>query len=165
MDIVKSLRSQLAQSQKENAELSQEVKSMNRIQKEQANHLEKLHDKTDFVNKIKMLSEENRAQSEMIRDLEAKLRLEREEKRSLNEKIKNLEKQLDECHDMLEGKSGEYIAKTTLNDLRNKIDKFKTENQTLKKINEGQAAKYMKQNARHLKEVNSYKEESKESQE
>jgi hypothetical protein len=164
VDVVKSLRSQLAQSQKDNAELSKEVKSMNRIQKEQAHHLEKLHDKTDYINKIKMLSEENRAQSEMIRDLEAKLRLEREEKRIMNDKIKHLEKELDECRDMLEEKSGEYIAKTTLNELKDKVDKFKTENQTLKKINEGQAAKYLKQNARHLKEVNGLKEETKENQ-
>lgn len=70
-----------------------EIKSMERIQKEQATSLEKLNDRTDFVNKIKMLSEENRAQSERIRDLEAKVRLEHEEKRSLNERIKALEAQ------------------------------------------------------------------------
>ena len=44
----------------------------------QAEDLEKLHDKTDFLKKIKMLSEENRSQGERIRDLENKLRSEHE---------------------------------------------------------------------------------------
>lgn len=77
--------------EKENQEMAKEIKSMERIQKDQGVHLEKLHDKTDYINKIKMLSEETRAQSQRIRELEAKIRYEHEEKRALNKRILTLE--------------------------------------------------------------------------
>lgn len=48
------------------------------IQKHQATDLEKLHDKTDFLKKIKMLSEDNRTKNERIKDVESKIRSERE---------------------------------------------------------------------------------------
>jgi len=50
------------------------------IQKKQAQDLEKLHDKTDYLNKIKMLSEDNRAKGELLRNMEGKLRSEHEGK-------------------------------------------------------------------------------------
>ena len=65
-EIIRSLRSQLEIKEKEIVELQAEVKSMERIQKQQGLHLEKLNDKTDFVKKIRTLGGENRAQAERI---------------------------------------------------------------------------------------------------
>jgi len=141
-----------------NEELTLEIKSMDRIQKEQANHLEKLHERTDFVNKIKSLSEETRTQKHRIRELEAKLRNEHEEKRSLNKRIDTLEKQNLELEDKLNGKTGEFITKESIEETNKKMAKLINENAVLKKINEGQMTKYIKQNSRHLKEITKMKE-------
>ena len=132
---------------------------MERIQKDQGLHLEKLHDKTDFINKIKMLSEDNRVQSERIRELEAKLRFEHEDKRTLKERIIFLESKLDEYRDMVEGKTGEFIPKEEITEMRNKIDKLTQENISFRKINEGQTSKYLKEKGRHLKETTMMREE------
>lgn len=125
---------------------------MEKIQKEQAKDLNKLHEKTDYLNKIKMLSEDNRANNERIRDLEAKLRTEHEEKRDLRDKVYKLEYQVEEYENMVSQKSGQFVKKDDLKDMRVQIDKLSAENISYKKINEGQATKFLKERSRHLKE-------------
>lgn len=101
---------------------------MEKIQKEQAKDLSKLHEKTDYLNKIKMLSEDNRANNERIRDLEAKLRAEHEEKRELRDKVYKLEYQVEEYENMVSQKSGQFVKKDDLQDMRVQIDKLSAEN-------------------------------------
>jgi hypothetical protein len=125
---------------------------MEKIQKEQGNDLNKMHEKTDYINKIKMLSEDNRSYSERIRDLETKLLIEHEEKRDMRERILKLEFQVEEYENIVSQKSGQFIKKEDLQDMRGQIDKLTAENISYKKINEGQATKFLKERSRHLKE-------------
>lgn len=57
----------------------------------------------------------------------------------------------------LEGVSGEFVPKDEIEGFRAKIDKLTTDNESYRKINEGQAMKYLKEKARHLKETTKLK--------
>lgn len=65
-EVIKDLRSELAIKDKLIIDLQSEIKSMEKIQKQQGLHLEKLNEKTDYTKKIKSLGEENRAQNDRI---------------------------------------------------------------------------------------------------
>lgn len=74
------------------------------------------------------------------------------EKRALNGKLKILEKQVEEYQNILDQKSGEFVDKKDITEMRQKIEKLTVENISYKKINEGQTTKFLKQKSRHLKE-------------
>lgn len=78
---VLELEDKLKESERRNAELQKEVKSMARIQNDQGKALEKIINEGDFHNKIKYMQDELRKAKEKIKDLEDKQR--REDKNSL----------------------------------------------------------------------------------
>ena len=117
----------------------------------------KTHDvdptKEDYLGRIKLISEENRVLAEQLRESEVKFRQEHDVNTSLKERVFILEEKNKELQEKLDEKSGEFIAKEVIQELRTKLDKITNENITYKKINEGQAIKFLKENSRHLKET------------
>lgn len=69
-------------------------------------------------------------------------------------RVKQLENQVKEYEGVLSEKTGEFISKKDIVDLRQKIDRLTNENISYKKINEGQTTKFLKEKSRSIKESN-----------